>query len=244
MADPKDRNVKTYFYRITNLVNGNDYVGITVNIQKRFRDHKRDGRKPVTEGESLIAKAIRKYGVDNFKFEIVTICRTLDIGCDIERLARFLKMGKYNRTLGGEGVTGHRHSDESKAKMRAAKLGKPREITPEHRAKLVANGQARKGIPKTEEHKANMSKARTGYKLGPRPQEVKDKIAKTNTGKKHSPETLLKMSEITTARHQNQKAEQGMTETEQRWAEVKKLGLRNLKELAEYKATHNINENK
>jgi group I intron endonuclease len=212
MAAPKDRNVKTYLYRITNLINGNDYVGITVDYKKRFRDHVRDARIGPKPDESLIAKAIRKYGEDNFKFEVISIARTWDIGAMLEKLARKLGMGKYNRTEGGEGVTGMRHSDESKAKMAAAKLGKPREITEEHRAKLVANGKARKGVQKTEEHRANMSKARRGYKLGPRPQEVKDKIAKTNTGKTHSPETRAKMKASALARHERERAEKAAQE--------------------------------
>lgn len=238
MSCPRDLNVKTYLYRITNLTNGNDYVGITVDYKKRWRDHIRDGRLPEKQGESLIAKAIRKYGPDNFKYEVISIARTWNIGADLERIARKLGMGKYNRTEGGEGVTGMRHSDEAKAKMRAAKLGKKREITPEHRAKLIANGQARKGIPKTAEHKTNMSKARKGYKLGPRPQEVKDKISASSTGKKQSPERVARMSEIKLAEHARKRELNGTTETGTRWAEVKRLGLKNLKELSEYKLTH------
>ncbi len=244
MPTPRNTNVKTYLYRITNLTNGNDYVGITVNWAKRCRDHKRDARIGPKPKESLIAKAIRKYGEDNFKYEIISIARTWDIGCDLERLARHLGMGKYNRTLGGEGVTGMKHTEESKAKMRAAKLGKKREITPEHRAKLVANGQARKGIPKTDEHKANMSKARTGYLLGPRPQEVKDKISRAHTGRKLDPDRVEKMRDTTRAVHEKHIAKHGCSEVALRWQKVHELGLRNLKELAEYEKTHKEDENK
>lgn len=244
MSDPKNRNITTYLYRITNQINGNDYVGITVNLQKRLRDHKRDARLEPSKKESLIAKAIRKHGVENFKFEMIGIANTWDIACDHEKLCRYFGMGKYNRTGGGEGVLGHRHSDETRAKMSAAKLGKKREITPEHRAKLVANGNARKGIPKTEEHRANMSRARTGYLLGPRPQEVKDKISKAHTGRKLDPERVERMKDTTREVHAKHVAEHGCTETAMRWTKVKELGLKNLKELAEYERTHKTKENK
>lgn len=236
MPTVRDKIVKTYFYRITNLINGNDYVGITTNLVKRWRDHKRDSRLEPSDKESLIAKAMRKHGIENFHFELVTICKTWNNGCYVEQTYRKFGGGKYNRTMGGEGVLGHKHSDESKAKMRAAKLGKKREITPEHRAKLVANGNARKGIPKTDVHKANMSKARTGYLLGPRPQEVKDKISASNTGKVKSPEFCAKVTANKIAEHAKVKELTGMTRTAARWAKVKELGLKNLKALAEYEA--------
>lgn len=226
MPPPKDLTSTTYFYRIINKVNGNDYVGITVDVPKRWRDHIWDSKKEPNKKESLIAKAIRKHGVENFKFEVVATLRSWPEGCYVEKTYRRFGGGKYNRTMGGEGVTGHRHSAESKAKMSAAKMGKPANFTPEHRAKLSEHGKSLKGIPKTEEHKANLSKAKTGVPLGPRPQEVKDKIARANTGKKHSPETREKLGALIRARN----------------AKVKELGLRNLTELAEYERTHKTNE--
>ncbi len=230
----KDEDINTYLYRITNLVNGNDYVGITVNVKKRWRDHIRDSRKEPKPGESLIAKGIRIHGKENFKFEVIAIARTWNIGCDLERLARHLGMGKYNKTGGGEGPMGLKHSDESKAKMRVAKIGKKREISPEHRAKLVANGQARKGVPKTAEHKANMSKATKGVKRGPQSEETIAKKRLMNLGKKASDDAKANMSAAATARNERSIAETGMTPSAARWAKVKELGLRNFKELAEY----------
>ncbi len=230
----KDEDIPTYLYHIVNTINGNDYVGITVNVRKRWRDHVLASTKEPRKGESLLAQAIRKHGKENFSFDVMAVARTWNIGCDLERLARKLGLGKYNKTGGGEGPMGLRHSDETKAKMRAAKLGKKREISPEHRAKLVANGQARKGVPKTAEHKANMSKARTGYLLGPRPQEVKDKISASNTGKTHSPETCAKITANKLAEAEKDRQLHGQTKTAARWAKVKELGLKNLKALAEY----------
>lgn len=55
-----------YLYRITNKVNGKKYIGITNNYKKRWNNHKNGSSKNM-----VIGRAIEKYGVDNFIFEIV-----------------------------------------------------------------------------------------------------------------------------------------------------------------------------
>lgn len=79
-----------------------------------------------------------------------------------------------NATYGGEGVTGLKMSEEARAKMRAAKLGKKQ--TPEQIEKRIAplrgrrqpekaikqSAEKRRGRKLSEEHKAKLSKAHTG----------------------------------------------------------------------------------
>lgn len=55
-----------YVYLITNKVNNKKYVGITNNYKKRWANHKSNNNPSMA-----IAKAIKKYGVKNFTFEIV-----------------------------------------------------------------------------------------------------------------------------------------------------------------------------
>ena len=55
-----------YLYQITNLINGKIYIGQTNNITKRWSNH-----KSCNSPNTVIAKAIQKYGVENFKFEIL-----------------------------------------------------------------------------------------------------------------------------------------------------------------------------
>lgn len=55
-----------YLYQITNTINGKIYIGQTNNIQKRWSNH-----KCCNSPDMVIAKAIKKYGVENFKFEIL-----------------------------------------------------------------------------------------------------------------------------------------------------------------------------
>lgn len=56
-------------YLIINLINGKQYVGQTIyTAEQRFKQHLR--------GDLYIDKAIRKYGVENFKLEVLCRCRT------------------------------------------------------------------------------------------------------------------------------------------------------------------------
>ena len=54
-------------YKITNLVNNKIYIGQSVDIARRFNEHMR-------RNEQQIDQAIKKYGANNFLFEIVEIC--------------------------------------------------------------------------------------------------------------------------------------------------------------------------
>lgn len=57
-------------YKITNLINGKVYVGQTTRtIKERLNEHKRS--------TSPIGKAIRKYGIENFKSELIATCNSL-----------------------------------------------------------------------------------------------------------------------------------------------------------------------
>lgn len=55
-----------YLYLITNLINQKKYIGITNNPKKRWENHKCNN-----DPSMAIAQAIRKYGAENFKFEIL-----------------------------------------------------------------------------------------------------------------------------------------------------------------------------
>ena len=55
-----------YIYQITNLINGKIYIGQTNNIQKRWANHRCNN-----DPNMVIARALHKYGIDNFKFEVL-----------------------------------------------------------------------------------------------------------------------------------------------------------------------------
>lgn len=63
-----------YIYKITNKISGKIYIGETKeeDVERRWKGHinaiKHDRGCPAFQD------AVRKYGIDNFKFEIVVIC--------------------------------------------------------------------------------------------------------------------------------------------------------------------------
>lgn len=66
-----------------------------------------------------------KYGPENFFWHVLEVWPDYWSALEAERkVIRILKPA-YNLTSGGGGVKGLRHSDASKAKMSAAKIGKP-----------------------------------------------------------------------------------------------------------------------
>lgn len=50
-------------YKITNLLNGKIYIGQSINPENRWKQHQ--------YSDSIIGNAIRKYGIENFSFEII-----------------------------------------------------------------------------------------------------------------------------------------------------------------------------
>lgn len=68
-------NVEIGIYKITNLINGKIYIGQSRNIKKRWQNHKCAAHNPNNKGYNYpLYRAIRKYGIENFRFEIIESC--------------------------------------------------------------------------------------------------------------------------------------------------------------------------
>ena len=59
-------------YKITNTINGKIYIGQSINIQRRWNQEK---NKAFNQNDAaynqLLSKAFRKYGIENFTFEVI-----------------------------------------------------------------------------------------------------------------------------------------------------------------------------
>lgn len=67
--------MKSGIYKITNLINGKIYIGQSVNIHRRWRSERTQSFNPKSvEYNCARARAFRKYGIKNFKFEIIEEC--------------------------------------------------------------------------------------------------------------------------------------------------------------------------
>ena len=87
-----------YMYR--NRINGRIYIGQTVNIYLRRRQHENPtGQDRTHQYESDFHKDIRKYGIENFEFTILE-------ECDPEKLneREVYWISKYNTTSNGYNV--------------------------------------------------------------------------------------------------------------------------------------------
>ena len=83
-------------YKITNTINGKCYVGKSVDIKRRWAEHKKiSKRKDVQEQKGfLLSKALKKYGLNNFKFEILELVK--DENNLIEREKFYYNLYNYN----------------------------------------------------------------------------------------------------------------------------------------------------
>jgi group I intron endonuclease len=144
-------------YKITNLKNGKIYIGKTAReFLVRMDEHKRGMKKT----KYPLYCAMRKYGWENFMFEILEETdneETLN-QLEVKYVAQFnslITQYGYNLTLGGEGCLGYKHTEEALKKMRV-KRG------PEARANMSKASTGikypnRKRIVHTEEHRKNTS---------------------------------------------------------------------------------------
>lgn len=90
-------------YKITNILNGKVYIGKSINLERRKRDH-----FTTCNDNMIIHQAISKYGKDNFSFEVIEECTKDKLD---EREIYWIKyynsyLGEgYNATPGGEGAS-------------------------------------------------------------------------------------------------------------------------------------------
>lgn len=144
-------------YVIRNTVNGKEYVGKTHQLRRRVQSHISSSECK----ESILYKAIRKYGIENFDLEILELI-PLDrkVSGDREihhiRLRGTLAPAGYNMTEGGEGALGRKHSEEHKLRMKAIAAANPERIQ-------KFREFAKK--PKTDSHKLAIGLANSKPKL-------------------------------------------------------------------------------
>lgn len=115
-----------FVYKITNIVTKKLYIGQTKELDPltRWKRHQATFTKNV--GCPALRDAVKKYGVDNFKFEVLIICFDEDrFNYEKEYIKKYntLVPNGYNILeggIGGAGFKGKYHSEETKSKLRKA----------------------------------------------------------------------------------------------------------------------------
>lgn len=65
----------TGIYKIENLINHKCYIGQSVKIEQRWKNHKITAKNLNDKNyDNPLYRAIRKYGIENFSFEIIEEC--------------------------------------------------------------------------------------------------------------------------------------------------------------------------
>lgn len=157
-------------YKVTNIVNGKCYVGKTINFKKRLWKYKSDV-KLKKYPNIILHNAIRKYGWNNFQWEILK--NNIDDVLILNVIETFMIMihsshiseGGYNMTWGGEGgdtFTNNPRKNELRKIYSNQNKGKhPSEETKE-RMRISAKTRP----PVSEETKRKKSISMMGKNLG------------------------------------------------------------------------------
>lgn len=127
-------------YKVTNKINSKSYIGCTrFTLEERKKKHLTDYKLNTFKHRKFYA-ALNKHGEDSFTWEVIDTAETKAEAIEREKywiaFCNSCRHG-YNANNGGSGTNGYIYSDETRMKMREAKLG----------------------IPKTDEHKKRMSES-------------------------------------------------------------------------------------
>ncbi len=224
-------------YRVTNLVNGKVYIGITTaKLPNRWRGHVRAAEV----GSKLsLPRAVRKYGTPAFLVEHIASARNQGDLNDLERiLIRQHGSNKpdygYNRTLGGGGVSGLQVSMETRQKLSNVSKGLKRSLETRRKMSAALSGRVISDIMRMKisasltgkQHSVQRCLTKSirmkGQPIHPnslaaiigRPcsYETRAKIAATKIGKPRSMEIRIRISATNRAkqRERNSNSEQGV----------------------------------
>ncbi len=151
-------------YLVTNLINQMKYVGQTIRtLKQRKSSHLSSSKKGSTY---YLHRAIRKYGAENFKWEVIYNASSEEELNEKETF--FIKeyntnsQDGYNLTEGGRGIRGWKHSELTKEKIKQCAI---KNNSAQYLKKFVQSEEGRKKISlmqlgKTYEMKFGKEKAK------------------------------------------------------------------------------------
>lgn len=179
-------------YIIKNLINGKEYIGKTMNMKERMAYH--------SSGKRLtIHLAIRKYGIENFQ----VYCEYFPEKSEDElflmeksMIAQYntIAPNGYNISEGGRGISGYRHTEETKKIISEKHKGSNNYFYGKKHTQETKDyiSSINRGRVLTLEQRSKISKNTKGV---PRTLEVRKKISEKNLGRRANEETRKRISE-------------------------------------------------
>ncbi len=197
----------TGVYKLTHKESGKIYIGQSKHLKRRLNEHRRCEKSDDKKGsQSVVRRAIKKYGFDAFSFEIILYCQEGEymnlMETKLIQSYDCLVPKGYNVRDGGNKVF---MSEEGRKRVSKANSG--RIVSEETRLKLSESGKEHYlNNPRSDEWNKKLSIALTGKK---KTDETKSKMSehrkefiknnpdscKNFLGKQHSEETKQKMSQ-------------------------------------------------
>jgi group I intron endonuclease len=155
-------------YQITCLVNERRYIGSSVDMRARWRDH-RSALVSKRHHNIHIQRAWNKYGADNFSFEVLEEAEPIALKAAEERWLASEKPEFNINPRADAPMRGKKHTPEALAKIAAAGMGR------------VVSKKTRKLL----------SRLITGKKLG----QIRSEEFKENVRRQNTPERRAKIRE-------------------------------------------------
>ena len=180
-------------YSIANILNGDCYIGQSINLSKRKNNHFSDLSRNKHTNKHL-QNAFNKYGKNLFKFIVLIICEEFELTYYEQELVNKLKP-KYNICKKCVNSTkGMIFSEESRKKMSESRKGQV---------------SSRKGAVLSFETKNRISQSNTGKLAWNKGiscrKETKDKLSEINNGKILTEQTKQRISSSLKGRTSNRK---------------------------------------
>lgn len=194
-----------YLYRITNTLNYKVYIGQTINEKRRWQAHSSYAKQ--NEPIQYIHRAMKKYGVENFIYEVIAQCLTQEDADETEILL-IQQYNSQNKEHGYNVAPGGDHAwNGGLPKEQQPMYGKKQSDYFKQRMSEIHSG---KTVIHSEEWKKYMSNILSGI---PRADDVKEKISKSNKGLKRSDETKMKISQVQIGKIKSQETKNKMSKS-------------------------------
>ncbi len=168
------------------MLNGKMYIGKTNNLKRRWNEHKWG------KGNTCILNnAIKKYGIDNFFFDVVAEI-PFDTVEELNSVLKILEMyyiqlfnsfnSGYNATIGGDGICFYKHTDKTKEIL--SQRQKEKWLDKDFRNKCAT---AALGYHHTDDAKRRIREALLSRDHG-----IYERAAAKRKGIKRDPEVIMK----------------------------------------------------